>query len=407
MSGPVDARDPAPVLLLRSVAEPFPQHGVLGAVRSLGRWGVPVILAEPSAGRGVAAASRYLRSWEAWDPATGAEQILEIVARAGRPPVLLPTDDASVRTVEAHAEALRPHVAMASLPSGLADRLIDKEDLAALAMGDRLAPPRSARVGTAEELEEFVGDVGWPIVVKAGPGPRRPGRRSVAIVHDPAELGAMLTADGSLFLQEHVPGSPTEANWIVDAYLDGSSRCRFLATGRKLAGTPPYAGTACQAVVEPNDDLATAVTDLLERLGYVGPVDVDARWDARSGRYVLLDVNPRLGGTFRAFVGSRGLDVARCAYLDLTGRDIPDDRVPGGRMWILETHVLGSVLAYRRDGWLHLGTWARTLRHVREGGLLAMDDPWPVARAAGHAVRRSFRKLARRGRQGTTAGEVT
>ena len=201
--------------------------------------------------------------------------------------------------------------------------------------------------------------------------------------------------DGSI-VQEHVAGSPRRVNWIFDAYFDRSGRCVFWATGRKLSQHPPYAGTATHAVAERNDALARPVIAFLEGLGYVGPVDVDLRVDERDGRAMLLDVNPRVGGTFRVFVSPEGLDVIRCAYLDLAGHAVPDVAVRDGRAWILESHVATGVLPYRRDGWLTSRGWLGSLRGVDEVALTAADDLRPAVRAAAHVAARATASLRRR-----------
>ena len=42
----------------------------------------------------------------------------------------------------------------------------------------------------------------------------------------------------------------------------------------------------------------------MKELGYRGILDIGYRYDARDGRYKVLDVNPRIGATFRLFVGA-------------------------------------------------------------------------------------------------------
>ena len=47
----------------------------------------------------------------------------------------------------------------------------------------------------------------------------------------------------------------------------------------------------------------------MKEVGYRGILDIGWRYDARDDRYKLLDVNPRLGASFRLFVGKGGMDV--------------------------------------------------------------------------------------------------
>ena len=57
---------------------------------------------------------------------------------------------------------------------------------------------------------------------------------------------------------------------------------------------------------------------LMQAVRYRGPLDMGYRFDARDGQYKLLDVNPRIGSTFRLFAAENGLDISRVLYLHLT-----------------------------------------------------------------------------------------
>jgi predicted ATP-grasp superfamily ATP-dependent carboligase len=101
---------------------------------------------------------------------------------------------------------------------------------------------------------------------------------------------------------------------------------------------------------------------------------MDFRYDARDGQYKLLDVNPRLGSTFRLFVSTDGLDVVRACYLDLTGQPVSSARVSEGRKWMVEDFDLVSSLRYMLDGNLHLVDWVKSLRGIHESAFFAKDD---------------------------------
>jgi predicted ATP-grasp superfamily ATP-dependent carboligase len=115
----------------------------------------------------------------------------------------------------------------------------------------------------------------------------------------------------------------------------------------------------------------------MKAVGYRGILDIGYRYDARDGAYKLLDANPRIGATFRLFVGTNGLDVARALYLDLTGQEVPPTQARQGRKWLVENKDLESWLALRREGEWPIGAWLRSLRGVQERAWFARDDPAP------------------------------
>src|SRR3990172_3381338 len=103
---------------------------------------------------------------------------------------------------------------------------------------------------------------------------------------------------------------------MFNGYFDSSSRCLFGLTGRKLRQYPPYTGVTSLGVCERNETVTKLTLRLMTAIGYRGALDIGYRYDARDGRYKLLDANPRVGMTFRLFVDTEGLDVVRALYLD-------------------------------------------------------------------------------------------
>ena len=124
-------------------------------------------------------------------------------------------------------------------------------------------------------------------------------------------------------------------------------------------------------------------------------VDLGWRYDARDGRYKLLDVNPRIGGTFRLFVASNGMDVARALYLDLTGQPVPAAAARDGRKWLVEPNDLQASLLYWREGALTPGQWLGSLRGVEEAAWFARDDLAPFLAMCRSAATMAAAKAAR------------
>jgi len=359
-------------------------HGALGIARSAGRLGIPVhrIARERWA---PARLSRYSRRWSRIPDGASTAEILEFLhecsAGVGRA-LLIPIDDAASVFVDEHAQALEPDFLFPRQPVGLAQALSSKREMYELCMRHGIPTPASAFPESEAELLEYAGQGAFPTVLKcvnAGDAP--PSAPRVAIVEDRDQLLAayrrMESPGGpNLMIQEYVPGKP-ETIWMFNGYFDGQSACRVGFTGKKIRQTPPYTGATTLGVCLPNPTVEDATVRLMAAVGYKGILDIGYRFDQRDGQYKLLDVNPRIGGTFRLFVGENGLDVLRTMYLDLTGQEIPSTTLAEGRRWIVEPWDLASSLTYWRRGDITLGEWLRSLRHVREDAWFAADDPLP------------------------------
>ncbi len=301
----LDKTTPAVILKLdRNVMH----HGGLGAIRSLGRLGVPVygVHEDPLA---PAANSRYLHGRWIWQPpADDAERLraglVTLAQRIGRRAVLIPTDDAGAIFLAEH--------------------------------------------GTG----------------------------------------------AALMLQEHIPRRAGQ-DYFFHGYCDPGSRCRPAFVGIKERSYPAHAGLTSLGRWVDNPDLHRQATELVNRLGFRGIVDLDYRADPRDGQYKLLDFNPRLGAQFRLFHDTAGVDVVVAAHLDLTGRDIPPGAPRIGRRFLVENYDPIAALRYRGDG-LDLRSWVASVRRVDELAWFARDDLAPFGLMC---PRMGWRAMTRAGRR--------
>ena len=194
----------------------------------------------------------------------------------------------------------------------------------------------------------------------------------------------------NLMLQEYIPGGD-DTIWMFNGYFAGDGRCLVEFTGRKLRQTPAYTGVTSLGVCERNDVVHDLTTRWMAELGYRGILDIGYRFDARDGSYRVLDANPRIGMTFRLFVGTNGIDVIRALYRDLTGQPVQAGEPREGRKWIVEGGDFDSFRTYRRDGRLGVLAWLRSLRGIEEAAHFARDDPRPFLAVTGGNARRRLR----------------
>jgi predicted ATP-grasp superfamily ATP-dependent carboligase/ubiquinone/menaquinone biosynthesis C-methylase UbiE len=394
-----------PVLVLR-----LDHYGALGVFRSLGRLGVAVYGLHRS-DDALALQSRYARGHFVWDldvePARASvERLLAIARQLGDRPVLLPTNDETALFVAAHAEALRPAYRFQENSIDLVERLYNKRSMYLLARELDIPTAETIFPRSIDDVRAFAAFARFPVMLKGSDGivlSRRSGLK-MAIVRDAAELleAYRRLEDPSrpdLMLQEYIPGGE-DAQWMYNGYFDERSECLFGITGRKLRQTPPYTGMTSLGVCLRNDEVERLTRRFMKAIGYRGILDIGYRFDARDGRYKVLDVNPRLGATFRLFVGEGGfddgLDVVRALYLDLTGQPVPAARAREGRKWFVEDLDLRSSLRYHADGVLSVGAWLRSFTGVGESAWFARDDLRPFAALCANLAARATRKATRR-----------
>ena len=394
---PTDVSTPAVVI---KFDQNVMHHGGLGAIRSLGRMGVPVYAVQETAWA-PAAQSRYLRGKLVWQPSGLAADAVRaglqrLSDRIGRPAVLIPTDDAGAIFLAEHGRQLRARYLFADPPARLPRLLAGKFSLYQLCAELGFPAPQSSLPARAADAAEFANGHGYPVIGKlATPWLAGSGAASTVIIRGRSELDrAWMTARGrntTLMLQEYIPAA-VGRDWFFHGYCGQSAQCRLACTGVKQRSYPAHAGLTSFGRWMPNAALRAQVTRLLARLSYRGIADLDLRLDDRDGEYKLLDFNPRLGAQFRLFTDATGLDVVRAAYLDLTGQPVAAAEPAAGRTFLVESYDPLSAVSYWRRGELGLGAWLTSLRQVDETAWFARDDLRPFGLMC---LRMTWRALTR------------
>jgi predicted ATP-grasp superfamily ATP-dependent carboligase len=380
-------------------------HGALGVMRSLGRFGVRMYGVH-STHRSPASFSKYCQQAYALDldetpPERSVNYLKQIAHRIGGRPLLLPTNDESALFVARHTGELQGDFLFPLNPVQVVWSLYNKKAMYLLAKQLSIPTPNTLFPESRRQVLEFCESAHFPVMLKASDNihtARRAGKKMI-IARSADELTRQYTVmeDGShpsLMLQEYIPGGD-DSVWMLNGYFDEHSECLFSMTAKKIHQTPVYTGMTALGICLPNPAIELATRTLVKAVGYRGILDIGYRYDARDGQYKLLDVNPRLGATFRLFVGHNGMDVTRAEYLHFTGHAVPPSFLCRGRKWILEDADLVSCIRYYRDGALKLRDWVGSYRGIHECAWYAADDIVPFLRMCRSFVVRPLRKIFR------------
>jgi len=372
-----------PVVLLRAI-----RHGGLCVARSLGKLGIPVFIVDPNRW-GPAVLSRYCRGHFRWDfEANTAEEsiqyLLDTASKIGRRPILIPTTDASTLLVAHHAEALKEAYDFPDQRPGIAVALSNKASMFHLARQYEVPTPETFFPQCHADVHAFLETATLPVMLKAldygllqrtftGEGKQIATSRDEVLLH----YDRMQNPEQpNLVLQEYIPGGE-DTIWMFNGYFNRDSDCLFGMTGQKIRQSPPYTGSTCLGVCLRNDEVLELTLRFMKSIGYRGILDIGYRYDARDRQYKLLDVNPRIGSTFRLFAGDGDMDVARVLYLNLTGQAIRHSAPRYGRKWMVEDCDLVSSIRYHLDGQLTVKDWLKSFRGVQETAFLSFRDPLP------------------------------
>lgn len=361
-------------------------YGQLGVLRSLGRLGIAVHGVDPNP-RSPGLFSRYcqkkfLFDVDAASSEASVQYLLDVAKKIGRPSFLIHTTDGGASWLADNADALSKGFIFPRLSRELVLSLASKEEMYFLAKKCGIPTPEACFPLSLGDVEEYAKDAVFPVVLKEifrGGSPRTGKRMFIARTKEDLLRLYRFCEDPlrpNFMLQEYIPGGD-DSIWMFNGYFDENSDCLFGVTGRKIRQSPVHTGVTSLGVCLRNPVVDELTKGFMKSIGYKGILDIGYRFDARDGKYKVLDVNPRIGSTFRLFVGTNGLDVARAEYLDLTGQPVPSSSVEEGRKWFVEDRDFVSSVRYHYEKSLTFRQWLASFRGVQESAWFARDDLSP------------------------------
>jgi predicted ATP-grasp superfamily ATP-dependent carboligase len=280
------------------------------------------------------------------------ERLMQIRQEHALAPVVFPTRDADVLFLHDHTD---PLTGLYCLPPSreAASLLMDKLRLAALAQECDIAVPKTALCSSEVELERAAAVFAFPLVIKprmAEEWRRRGaweevGARKAILVDTLAQLRdeyrKVAAVSREVLLQEYVAGEDSDIV-VCCCCIGRDGRWLGHFTGKKLRQNPPLFGTGCLVEATPVPEIIEPSRSLLEACRYSGLAEVEFKRDRASGRFVLIEINPRhwdqheLGRLV-------GVNLTRIAYEDWIGL-LPEPCLPdvGTRRprWIAEREAL-------------------------------------------------------------------
>lgn len=281
----------------------------LALIRELDQSGVEVITCEREGHRdsrsspALGALSRHA-SRHVWLPEEGyLEGLWELCREIGLGrecrPALLPVGAATLGQVAAARERFQEVCGLCVPAAGQLDLLNSKERLAALAEELRIPVPKGFYRREGEDTDAFLARIPLPCAVKPVCGEKLglTAAARYAIARTPGELAAAFARFRDLagedpVVQEYLPGGALGCSVLAREGEVTASICHRRVREYPVTGGP---SSCCQCVTRP--DLVSCAEAMVRETGYTGLAMFEFKEDA-AGRPRLLEVNPRVWGTF-------------------------------------------------------------------------------------------------------------
>lgn len=379
---------------------PFSLHHMsLGVFRSLGRAGVPVyaLTGQPDA---PVLKSRYVRGQVVWQPHRGEgynvliDRLLAFGRELGRRSLIVCTSDEMAVLVARRRAVLEEWFVLPDVQPRLPAALADKDSLAEICRQQGFQTPPTMAVDTMAELETAIAEIGLPVMVKStalrGQVQSVTDSTLVQTADELREAAQGWVEPFQVIVQEFLPDDHCE-DWFTHGYCDVDGQARVVFSGRKVRSWPSRGGSTAAAYSAPNTELVALAADFCAKVAFRGVFDIDWRLDRRTGRYYLLDFNPRVGAQFRMFEDTAGVDVVRALHLDMSGRPIPAGSQIDGQRYVVEAWDIPSLVSRRGRPLEEFGGSGRP-----KAAWLARDDMAPVWASFWAQVRQSVGVRLRR-----------
>ena len=356
----------------------------LSIARSLGRRGVPVwVTTEPNVK--LASFSRYtLRTlpWPSGDCEAQAAYLLEIAGRYQLDQwVLFPTSDETAALLSKFHTALSRRFRVSTPTWDVLRWAYDKRLTYQLAAGEQVPYPATIYPSTEDDLKAV--DCVFPAVLKpathsvvnrftaakAWPVPNR--EELLARYREAREL----IPPDLILVQERIPGGGESQFSYAALCCDGQPIASLTARRRRQYPIDfGYSSSFVETVDHP--EIVALSRRLLAAIRYTGLVEIEYKFDARDGRYKLLDINPRLW-TWSALGGRAGVDFPYLLWQMMVGKRVPEQTGRAGVRWVRMTTDIPAAIHEMFRGRLGLWEYLRCLRGPLEFALAAADDPLP------------------------------
>lgn len=325
------------------------------------------------------------------DPAAALEFFREFARRFEHRPLIIPTRDLDLQFLLAHRSELESCYLIPLAPTDPMERIIEKSRLVAVAGRLGIAVPEEIRVSRWEELAAAWRRIGGPCIVKPAVASQwRAGEMLQAVrgqkVVQCASLAELeqfyrriVRLDPVVLVQEFIPGSDEDL-LIFGSYVNARRGITRYFTARKIIQAPPQSGTGIVVEALPVPEIVDPSLRLLKELEFAGISEIEYKLDRRSGRHVLIEINPRHWDQ-HALGLACGVNLTRALYQDLTGDPVDEMTQSASRVsWIGEAGYLIGLRGALRGTNYPLRQYLRPLFRRKTWATLSLRDPRPGMR---------------------------
>ncbi len=379
----------------------------LGAIRTLGRHGIPVYALDYHFPTAYALSSKYVtKKILCPDINKGEAKLAEFLLNLGnnfeQRPVLMATADSYALLISRYAGELRPYYIFPEMPAGLLEQIIDKKGLSELARKLGLRAPQTFIADENADIGNIVSEINYPCIIKPALSHKfvKIFRRKCLFVDQKEDLVSALDearkSKLEVMVQEVIPGFDDHM-YVFDVYINGKGKATHTFTAQKLRQFPINFGSSTLTHHSHVQDLVDLGLDYMEKLGFRGYGEIEFKKHSENNQYYLIEINARLS-TLNILFDKCGVEFTYIMYRDLIGDPLPDYHLQEEQPWAFwhAYEDLISVSSYLRKKQLSLKQVIKPwVAHHKAHAIWAPDDIRPIFSFGLLILRKLTGKLSR------------
>lgn len=226
--------------------------------------------------------------------------------------VLFPTADFHIDLFTKYYHELEKYYYMLLNPE-TSTRVLSKDSQYKMCNAAGIPHPRYFSVKSKKELEAFKDiiercrEIGYPLIARSLNRQLLLNNmgdiKKVQVISNERDLvdfvnklETIIDASGGFIFSELIPGEPASI-WGYNAFFGNNGVCLGGWSYRKPSQRPYYFGNTSVIKYQKNEIVKKHSINLMQAFKYIGAVETEFKFDARDGKYKLIEINPRYGMT--------------------------------------------------------------------------------------------------------------
>jgi predicted ATP-grasp superfamily ATP-dependent carboligase len=322
------------------------------------------------------------------EPEALCEFLVDLARKTGSKGVIFPTRDHDIVFLKENEEVLKSHFILPQPGAERLDVVLDKWRLYKAALACAIESPKTVLVESLEQAREASHSISYPAVLKPV---KAADWRKKGIWEAVGQTKAIIATNKDDLLTDYVRFSHLQSRVLIQEYIEGDDSdiftfCSYRSkTGKILASfntqkivqRPLRLGTGIVVRSAFRPDLEMPSRILLEHLNFTGITEIEYKRDPVTGKYYLIEINPRLWDQHRLGLCA-GVNLPLIAYNDLVGNASVEDRTSSrSKTWIAEYSLAMAVAGQLRHGFRDTVALIAKIKGPLEYAVWHKKDPLP------------------------------